>query len=502
MYCRHKPDEETFKTHIWMLAKLLHWKNDPRSFLYYVLASCYKKLILRMTHHVSNNYRIALENVPAFTLCGELFPVPSTSEVEYDKTFLRKLLEVQPLLGIEIPNLMGQADNLNFYTPEICNEFHRLLCKLLTVFLDALRTLGKLREDSKDLGKICKQLGWIALLGITLRSMIGGATMKKHLRVIAKFLPDGTALAKQTEDVAAGADADADVDAEFHTIQLHALGPTLPKACNDWLELMVIHYDAAQRLVNYVKSTNGSEVSIKIVSQASPDRYMLPWTTLLSDDRYFPNNDPLLPVADIISFLKPVANPASDAEGFLDPVTDPTANPAPVAESSLDPTSDSTISTTDTNDHQMISAEAFVQRLNEIGKIPKVVETDDGKMWNLEAFTEAIEPIIEKMRRCELANCNSIGWEVYTGTIVKSLVFFQNSWTLTDEVTTAKDIREIVRMVDTMRDNAMIHWALRDGTPLSTGIGFAGNFHAEAILAAYLRLLATGSVSYPFPCRA
>jgi hypothetical protein len=39
-----------------------------------------------------------------------------------------------------------------------------------------------------------------------------------------------------------------------------------------------------------------------------------------------------------------------------------------------------------------------------------------------------------------------------------------------------EDIRKIVRMVDTMRDNAMIYWALRDGTPLSTGIGFAGNF--------------------------
>ena len=58
-------------------------------------------------------------------------------------------------------------------------------------------------------------------------------------------------------------------------------------------------------------------------------------------------------------------------------------------------------------------------------------------------------------------------------------------------------------MVETIRDNAMIYRALRDNAPLDTGIGFIGNYHAEASLAAFLyRLQKAGSVSCPFPCPA
>ena len=331
--------------------------------------------------------------------------------------------------------------------------------------------------------------------------------MKKHLRFIAKHLPDGTNLAKKTEAVAVAAadgdvDADADaadVDAEFYTIQLDAMGQTLPKACNDWLELMVLHFDAVQHLADYVKLVQSREVNINIVCQGSPDRYMLPWRTLLNNDRYFPKNSSCS-VADIISFLQPVATSTTIVETSLDPAADPTANPASVTESFLDPAGNST---TSTSNRQMISAETFVQRLKEIGTIPKVVESEDGERWNLKKFTEAIEPIIEKMRRRELANCTSAGWEEYSNTILQRLVSLRDGWTLNNAATTVEDIEKIVRMVDAMRDNAMIYWALRDDTPLSTGVGFAGNFHAEAILAAYWRLQDhKGSVSRPFPCPA
>ena len=107
--------------------------------------------------------------------------------------------------------------------------------------------LDKLRKDCVDLDMIHNQLHLITLFGMTLRSMVGGATMKKHLKVIAKFLPDRTALTKQPEvdhDRPREDEDVADADAEFHSFHLDAHDPALSKACNDWLELMVLHFDA------------------------------------------------------------------------------------------------------------------------------------------------------------------------------------------------------------------------------------------------------------------
>jgi hypothetical protein len=473
-----------------MLAKLLGGRDDPLSFLYYVIASCYKKLIIRLTHRVSINYRIALGKVPTFEFIGGYHSDHSPNELEFDRLFFcNHLPEVKPFLGIEIPNILRKVDSRDhdFYTRETCHEYHLLLCRLLTLFLDALRTLGTLREDHADLDKILKQLDWITLLGITLRTMCGGATMKKHLLNIAKYLPDGTELAKQTEvghetlkkDEEADEDEDEDAaDPEFRS-QLDARDLGLPTACHDWLQLMLLHFDATQRLADYIKSTKSSDVVIQIISQPPPDRYLLPWKTLLNSEAYFPDNDDSFRVADIITFLSPYIKGKSDESGS-DSTDDPTK---PIAHTP-----------------RMISAETLVQRLKEIGKIPKVVDTDKGRAWNLKTFNEKIEPIIETVANLELTNCVSVGWEDYARTVVAELIKFQAAWTLSDEVTTMKDISKIVQMIETIRDNAMVYWALRDNAPLDTGIGFIGNYHAEAILAAFLyHRQGAGSVSPPFP---
>jgi len=156
--------------------------------------------------------------------------------------------------------------------------------------------------------------------------------------------------------------------------RLDARSPALPKACHDWLELMVLHFDATQRLADYIKKTNGPEVVIRIVSQTPPYRYMLPWEVMLKNEAYFPDNDPSFPVEDIISFLTPVANSTTIDESFLDSRLDSTGNPTSIADATP----------------QIISAEALVQQLKEIGKIPEVVNTDGRQVWNLEAFDEAI----------------------------------------------------------------------------------------------------------------
>jgi hypothetical protein len=95
--------------------------------------------------------------------------------------------------------------------------------------------------------------------------MIGGATMKKHLRVIAKFLPDGTALAKQTEDVGCRCRCRCGIS----HLSTGCPGSDPAQGMYDWLELMVLHFDAAQRLVDYVKLVQRQR-GLKIISR-SPD---------------------------------------------------------------------------------------------------------------------------------------------------------------------------------------------------------------------------------------
>jgi len=123
---------------------------------------------------------------------------PSPNELEHDRLFLcEHLPEVKTHLGIEIPNLLRQVDSRDFYTRETCNEFHLLLCRPLTLFLDALYDISKLREPVANLDcldKIYEQLDLITLFGLTLKSMIGGTTMKKHLRIITEFFLMGRRL--------------------------------------------------------------------------------------------------------------------------------------------------------------------------------------------------------------------------------------------------------------------------------------------------------------------
>ncbi len=284
-------------------------------------------------------------------------------------------------------------------------------------------------------------------------------------------------LGKQTEVVHDRPREEADEEAaneEFHTFQLDAHSPALPKACHDWLELMVLHFDATQRLADYIKRTNkGSEVVIRIVSQTPPDRYMLPWKVLLNNKAYFPDNDPSFRVEEIISFLTTVANPTTTAESLLTPVAPSTTIAenllTPIAtsttidesflDSHLDSTGNPTTSTADDTPQKIISAETLVQQLKEIGDIPKVINTDGRQEWNLDAFNNIIQPIIETVKNLKLTNCISVGWEEYANSIALRLVAFQNMWTLSDKVTTMQDISKIIKMIDTMRDNAMIYWA-------------------------------------------
>src|SRR5205807_9717366 len=125
-----------------------------------------------------------------------------------------------------------------------------LLCVLLEKLFKSLKDLKDLQNKSKCIAKdVVKQLDLIAWIGTTLRSMVRGAAIKKHLQVIDKFLPDRKDLVQQE-----GCDSEEE-DEDFPNKPLWQLGKPLLKwkTCGNWLELLVVHFDTIQVLGRFVK---------------------------------------------------------------------------------------------------------------------------------------------------------------------------------------------------------------------------------------------------------
>jgi hypothetical protein len=201
------------------------------------------------------------------------------SETSNDQVFLSKLLpDIEPLLVNKIPNLMMEGRHPhNLYTKETCTEFHLLLCELLEKFAEYLNDIQALQTQTSIVTVlVLDKLNLILRVGTTLRLMVRGAAIKKHLKVIENFLPDRLDLVKQKEGGGRDEDDKDREDEEF--VALHSNKP-LPrwKTCIDWLELMVIHFDAIQVLICFVGHRSNKTINIAILSQCPPDARMLSW---------------------------------------------------------------------------------------------------------------------------------------------------------------------------------------------------------------------------------
>ena len=441
MYCRLKPEEteQSFITHIWMIHKLLPRKN-PRLFSLYIIAACYPKVLRRLEFCTSQSYLTSLKKIQTFIFSEQSYEAMD-SKKECDLDFLSHLEEIEPLLEINIPKLMDKNSGRqhNIYTEETCTEFHQLLCVLLEKFFKCLKDLKVLQKDPKRIAKdIVNQLDLIARIGITLRSMVRGAAIKKHLQVIDKFLPDRTDLVQQ-----GGRDGEEE-DPDFPNKPLWQPGKPLLKwkTCGNWLELLVAHFDAIQVLARFVKSHESNSnfnLDIKVLSQDGPDARMLPWKELLASEKYFPER-PGPSAQDLINFLDPEPK-------LTDPPIPPKSKP-----------------------HNKDKQETATAELV-IGSLMALGFPNDG---------DAIDGIIDKMRR--LTNCTSPGSGVYTNTIVWELESLKTRWPLYTQDDTINHITNIVAMIRTLRDNAKLYASLKKGKALHSGKGFTGTYHCETNL--------------------
>jgi hypothetical protein len=450
-------NEKSFGSHIWMLQTLLeHSKKDPSHLQLYVIAACYTKMIIRMTHPASEPFLAALKRLKpeAFEFSEGLKPKKNDLEndLENDCLFFRGVIDdikrTQDFTN-EIPNLLqiGREPHCsNFYTKETCKEFHFLLCSLLDKFGIALEDLKTVATSQKrDTTKVNNCLNAVSDLGSALHLLVRGATIKRHLKVIAGFLPSRADL-KERETIRRAVVVDDndnnndndDNDDLYSVYSVHpGQGQPMPEqACHNWLALMVLHFDAVQILVNFVKDApEPFKLSMKRLSLPAPDRAMLYWKDVLQDPKYFPE-PPMggdLPSTD-------------DITKFLD----------------LKP------------DLLCTEVVGLVKAVNEISRI---TDSADGRKKE-EKFTEAVDEVIGKVHAIPGFALHITESEIQP--IVSKLQSLKD--TLSSTVLDSP-IQEITNLVEALRREGPFYSFLRKEKS-SCITGFSGQLHAEAAAAA------------------
>jgi hypothetical protein len=331
-------------------------------------------------------------------------------------------------------------------------EFNALLCELLKILSDALVGLREHQKKAKgelsvkDVDSLRQQLFFIASIGTVLRLMVKGAAMKKHLHAIAIFLPSQPAGVKRKED--------AYEDSEWTELDCDLQSTRKEKACLQWLNLMVVYFDAVLVLSQFVKNKTSIAVATKVLLQPLPPQQMMPWKTLLRHKQYFP----AIPGAsspsasDIIRFLEPIPTNWGKTKGNMRDLKDE------------------------------VSGSAIVELLKGLRKLD-VHE-------NMNTFTRTIETASDLLTKLKYTTPGS---DPYIKTIVQKLEGFKNMlryYHTPDDV--IGEITEITGMIMTLIDNTMLGQMLEKGSALDTGTGFLGSCHCEVCVACFCIFMEEG----------
>jgi hypothetical protein len=415
--------DKSFYTHIWMINKLLGQGTNSRSFLLYVIASCYLKMLIRMDYRTSEAICNTLKEVSTFDFSEQIHEARS-SERDNDRTFLSTLLRYKPYLNFQTdtPNLTYMAEletpEHDFYTKETCLEFHLLLSELLERLHKALKILDSSRGND-DVDKILVQLEMIARLGYLVRLMVKGGAIKKHLKVIENFLPDRPVVQQEEagdgdgdedddddEDEDEDDDEDSDEDIEHDGSDAEAHRQAQPRRLSkwqlwsDWLEVLVIHFDSTQILNAFVNSHHPNlKLDIKVLWKPLPDNKLLNWRELLRMIA------PSAAVADnLIEFLEP------EVRVILPELPTPTARDV-------------------------------CRLVDDLGKISRVEE-------NVVAFANAVDHITPQMR--SLTNY-SLPWsEPAITSMVDKLDSLKDTWIHTTRDDLIKEITRISKKLSAL----------------------------------------------------
>lgn len=470
------------------LLGLSTFRKDPHTLQLYIVAVSFPKMLHRLqSRRVSKYYFDCLNAMELNTFDFPEQPThpptplhthtaaPGSKDEDPDKMFLDSLpgltkatTDISTLLAARTAKSIGTPCEI--YNKDTFRAFHNLLCEMLHKFLKSLIRLEEIsrrsiKNRSRDLDEIVNQLRVVSAMGRSLKAMVTGDVIEKHLKTIAHLLvvDDGKSWTVGAEEG----------DAEFDTLKAYSTyrgRPLLPwQSYKDWLRLMVIYFDAASILRNHFLSHYPSDFDIKIemkvLAPYLPSEDMLPWKDLLRHNTYFPEllDDPGQPsVKELLTFL------TSEYA-----ITEDTRNEAGEGGS---------INVTVTEDGDSEHRDDIVPIIRSVANLEKLQEKAIAAQGiDVDNLTKSVETVREQVSR--LKDCSSDG----SAECIKAI--FENIEALKRPKKTPRArlllIHEIVEMLETLRARSALYWALKEGKPLSTGKGFTGTRHCEACLAGF-----------------
>ena len=142
-----------------------------------------------------------------------------------------------------------------------------------------------------------KVLAWLEeSLGTSNTTMVGGSIIEVHMKVIMIVHDKSHCIMWDVNEETESEETEQDEE-------LYKISSTLltRQAYNEWLNLMVVHFDTVRILISFWERVWKS-ITIKVISTPQPDKSLMPWKKLLENERYFPNQP--LPTSTIIAFLE------------------------------------------------------------------------------------------------------------------------------------------------------------------------------------------------------
>jgi hypothetical protein len=514
----------SFELHTWMIARFIETSGlDIIPLSRYVIATCYERMITRMTYHVSKSFRDALKNLPPTFELPKLFPlIGSTSN---DSRFITHLLKVKSRLKLNTPiaNLVKHKNDL--YNEETYADFHSILSELLELLLRSLDELKVMHHkfggnalSPKQLNDTQAKIDFIGIIGTLLRLLVKGRAIKKCLHSVVGFLPDRAAgLSAKADDrtdddelremsdgeddevddeVDDEADGEVDDEADGDLVPGHDSGAIKiqldPKsqACMKSLNLVVVYFDALLVLSRFVKNENSRSVNVKINIKVlllpcpSKDTRMLPWRMLLEHETYFPGK-PSPSAKQIIEFLEPLE---SSTKATDDQESSQQSQKA--SKKSQKASKKSQKASKKMSDNQKSSGKKSQKKPTEVcpesiaGNLASLQRDTNA---DIKTFTDQITQAIDSLKTLHYGDATP-GSIPYIDKIIKRLQSIKNSLAIYPSSMSDmyEEVNSVIGMLRTLGDNARLErMILRAGSSLDTGVGFKGTVHAEACIASY-----------------
>jgi hypothetical protein len=321
----------TLHEHLWTLRKLLTRKCTPshegefkgltENLLRYIITACYPKMHRRFTQpHLSAPYLDSLNSVPIAKI---EFKTSEPKFSQYDRKFFMQFLPFvwEAVVLSKIPNIRKQVTEeaerlaglgpdgvemdgahkpILFYTKDTYQEFHALLVELLAIFGESLRNLSDASKDGatsmpNDPGpgtssSVNIHVTRVKVVASGLQMLTRGAVLETHLKTIESSLREHRRVTVSTSIEEAKEEEDEDLKAVQPRATLSHTTLPLHMSYKEWLKLILIYFDAVDRLSRYVTASKFQfdDIDIQILVSPPVSDTLLEWKELFVYPGIFP----------------------------------------------------------------------------------------------------------------------------------------------------------------------------------------------------------------------